>query len=159
MTWNELSAGLRFIALDTNATTIFTTATNSVNMQQYRQVLCVLDITDVGTGMAVTLNQGTTSTASTALSFTKYYYAADLATSSTLVEGTASGNTFTTGTASKRGIYIVPIDASQLTHTQQGEYSYVRLNGASAAGASASLYYIAGFPRMSSDATTLPSVA
>lgn len=117
----------------------FTTATASVNMANYDGVLALLTITDAGTGSAITLKQGTDATASTALSFTKYWYKADIATSNVWVEGTASSDTFTTGVASKTGVYAVPISGSMLTDT----YKFVRLAAASASNATGHLAYIA----------------
>lgn len=138
-------------APDVSQPLTFTTATNSVDIGEYESVLAVLTITDAATGCVVTMKQGTTSTASTALSFTKYYYKADIATSNAWVEGTASSNTFTTGTSSKTGVYAIPIDGAMLTDT----YKFIRLNAASTANATGALHYIAYNPRYATDTTAM----
>ena len=101
----------------------------------------VVSATD-GTGSAITLKQGTTSTASTALAFTSYFYKADIGTN-TWVAGTASSNTFTTGTASASGIYAIDVDVSSMTAT----YKFLRMDCAAAAGATAGIFYIPYQPR------------
>lgn len=130
-------------APDVSQPLTFTTATNSVSMKNYDWCLACLIITDAGTGSAITMLQGTTSTASTSLGFTNYWYKADIATSNAFVAGTASSNTFTTGTSSKTGLYVIPVKGSMLTDT----YCYVRLNAASAANATGTLFYIMGHGR------------
>jgi len=124
-------------APDVSQPLTFTTATNSVSLENYNRVLACLIITDAGTGSAITMLQGTTTTASTALAFTQYWYKAAYGTN-TWVSGTATSNTFTTGTATATGLYVVEIKASMLTDT----YKYVRMNAASATNATGALFYV-----------------
>ena len=137
-------------APDVSQPLTFTTTTNSVNMENYDSVLCVLIITDAGTACTVTMKQGTTATANTALGFTKYYYKAAYATNA-WVEGTASSNTFDTGAATATGIYAVPVTADMLTDT----YKFIRMHCASTANATGALLYIPYNARFPSDPTDL----
>jgi len=137
-------------APDISAPLTFTTTTNSVDLAEFEAVLAVLIITDAATGCVVTAKQGTTTTANTALGFTKYWYKADIGTN-TWVEGTATSNTFTTGVASATGIYAVPITAGMLTDT----YRWVRLNCASTANATGALLYVPHRGRFPSDAASM----
>jgi hypothetical protein len=141
-------------APDVSQPLTFTTTTNSVDMAEYDLLYAVLIITDAATGCAVTMKYGTTSTANTALSFTRYYYKADIATSNAWVEGEASSNTFTTGVASKTGVYAVPVQASMLQDAAAGA-RWVRMNCASTANATGTLLYIQYNPRWPSDPADL----
>ena len=157
----ELLAGLSVICKDAPDTSNmeFTTTTNGVNMKNYENVVACLIVTDAGTGSVVTMKQGTTSTVNTALTFTKYFYIADISAGTTLTEGTASSNTFTTGTGSKTGLYMVPVRGDMLDKTQESEDSYVRMNCASATSAVGAMFYLCWKPRFSGDPTAMPSVA
>ena len=139
-------------APDVSAPMEFATAGNSVDMGEYQAILAVLVVTDAGTGSAITMLKGTTATASTALSFTRYFYKADIGTN-TWVEGTATSNTFTTGVASTTGIYVVPITADMLG--ADDVYKFVRMNCASAANATGTLLYIPYNPRWPNDPANL----
>lgn len=158
----EMLAGMDIVVLDVPdiATPLtFTTATNSVNMKNWRTCMAVLLITDTGTACTITMKQGSTSTASTALGFTKYWYKADYSDSNAWVEGTASSNTFDTGTSSKTGLYLVPITADMLDKTADAEDMYVRMNCASTDNSTGALYYIMGNGRFTGDPASLPSIA
>jgi len=162
MSKQEMLAGMDVVlkdAPDVSAPMVFATAANSVNMKNWRTCLACLIVTDAGTGSVITMKQGATSTASTELAFTKYWYKADIATSNAWVEGEASSNTFTTGVASKTGVYLIPITADMLDKTADAEDMYVRLNAASAANATGTLMYIMGNGRFSGDPASLPSIA
>ena len=137
-------------APDVSQPLTFTTTTNSVNMENYDSVLACLLITDAATGCVVTMKQGTTATANTALTFVKYYYKADIATN-VFVEGAATSSTFTTGVASATGLYVIPITGAMLTDT----YKFIRLNAASTANATGALFYIPYNARFPSDPTDL----
>jgi HEAT repeat protein len=76
-----------------------------------------------------------------------------------LTAGTASSDTFTTGTGSKTGLYIVPILAEMLDKTFESEDSYVRMNAASAANATGVVFYVMYGARNSTGRDGLPSVA
>lgn len=156
---NELLANMDVVALGTQFGTAHATATESVNMENYDQVVALITITDTGTATDVTLKQGSTSTASTALGFTKYFYKADIATSNAWVEGAASSNTFSTGTSSKTGMYAIPIKGDMLDKTAEAEDMYVRCNCATASGAKIGLQYLCYKPRYAGGVTGMPSVA
>jgi hypothetical protein len=156
---NELLANMDVVALGTQFGTAHATATESVNMKNYDQIVALVTITDTGTATDVTMKQGSTSTASTALGFTKYFYKADIATSNAWVEGTASSNTFATGTSSKTGVYAIPVTADMLDKTAEGEDTYLRCNCATASGAKIALQYLCFKPRYASGVTGMPSVA
>jgi hypothetical protein len=138
-------------APDVSQPLTFTTDANSIDMAEFADVLAVLIITDAGTGCVVTLEQGDDATADTALAFTKYWYKADIATSNAWVEGTASSNTFTTGTDSKTGIYAIPIKDTMLT----AGYRFARMNCASTANATGTLFYVPSNGRYPSDAASM----
>ena len=113
------------------STTAYVTEANNIDMSKTRQVVARFRVTDGGTGNVVTLKQGTTAAScNTALPFTRYQYCADIvAAPNTVVLGTASSNTFTTGTASKAQWYQIPITDDMLTEG----YKFVRVNVATAA--------------------------
>ena len=135
----------------------FQTATASVNMKNYSGCLACLLITDAGTGSAVTMKQGTTTTASTALSFTKYYVQTPHTTDAVLTAATASSDTFTTATGSTAKLYIVPITADMLDKTFESEDTYVRMDVAAGAD-SGVVFYIMYGPRFGGDRVGMPLI-
>lgn len=156
---NELLANVDIVEVGTQFGTAHATATDSINIKNYDKVVALITIADTGTATDVTMKQGSTSTASTALGFTKYFYKADIATSNTWVEGTASSNTFSTGTSSKTGIYAIPITADMLDKTHEGEDMYLRCNCATASGAKIVLQYLCYRPSYAAGPTSMPSIA
>ena len=132
-------------SLEVTATTGgLTTSTKSIDMQNYRRCLVLLRVTDGGTGTVVTLKQGTTYDCSTALKFDTYYKKADITTSNVWTRVTGASDTFTTGTASKTGLYAIDVDGQTLTDG----YRYLRCNCATAASATeVCLTYIPYDPR------------
>jgi hypothetical protein len=150
MKLNEILGSANITMLEACGTTGgFTTNTESINMENYRRCAVLFIVTDAGTGTAITLKQGTSATTSTTLGFTKYWYIADVTASNTWTEATASSDTFTTGTSSKTGMYLIDVDASTLTNG----YSWIRCNAATAAGAThIALVYIPYNPRYATGA-------
>jgi hypothetical protein len=162
MITNDILSMIKFVVPEAAVITqplAYTTATASVNLKNYAGCLACILIADAGTGSAITMKQGTTSSASTALSFTKYYYVSDVTALSSLTAGTATSDTFTTGTGTKTGLYIVPILGEMLDKTFESEDSYVRMHAASAANATGVVFYIMFGARSSTGRDGLPSVA
>jgi len=123
------------------AATGFTTATNSVNMSGYDRCAIVLILTQAGAGTAtVTLNQGTTTTASTALGFTKYYKNETGVTTAKLTEVEATTLT-TAGPTTGTNVYVFEVLAEDLAVNSDNKF--LRMNVASISNNTAAcLFYV-----------------
>jgi len=135
------------------AASAFTTATNSVNMTNYNRCMIVLDLVQAGAGTAtVTLKQGTTTTASTALAYTKYWKNED--GGDTLTQVVASTLT-TAGAYTGANRYVFEVKAEDLTKTSANKY--IRCNIAALSNnTAANLSYYLYEPRFGSSAGSLP---
>ena len=151
----ELLGGIEIFSPDKalGTATVYQTATNSINMKNYRGVLAVLVLNSAGTAHAVTMKEGTTSTASTALAFTKYWYK----TTAGWTEGTAGSNTFNADGATA-SVFAVPVTGDMLTKTAEAEASYVRMDVAAQTATASSLFYICYGPRYGGNPAAMPSI-
>jgi len=136
------------------ASTGFTTATNSVNMENYNRCRIGLFLTQSGAGTAtVTLKQGTTTTASTALAFSEYWK--NEAGTDALTKVTASTLT-TAGAYTGDNMYFFEVKAEDLTKTSANKF--IRMNVASLSNNTAAcLIYTLYEPRYGSSAGSLPT--
>jgi len=123
------------------AATAFQTATASVDMSGWQKCAAVLVLTQAGAGTAtVTLKQGTTSTAATALAFSKYYKNETGVTTAALTEVVATTLT-TAGAATATNVYVFEVKAEDL-NVDDG-YRFIRLDVASiSTNTAAALFYI-----------------
>jgi len=150
------------------ASTDFDTATKSVNMAKYAKARILLFITTSGTcaDCTVTLKQGTTTTANTALAFSEYWkcetISGDTAANDALTRVSATTLT-TAGASSATSLYIFEVRADMLdTDTFKSENQYIRCNvatGTNKANITAmNLVYELYEPRYARGAESLPSV-
>lgn len=146
----ELLSKLNLVALESiNAShCAFTTNTESVDVSGYHRCAILLWCQDVGTAAVVTLCQGTTSTTTTALAFTKMFSKLDISTDeSAWVETAVSSNTFSSGTSTKTALYLIDVDCDTLDKTAGSEAKYLRCNVATGTGGKGALLYIPYSPR------------
>ena len=130
----RLTENTKIIMRDPMETGALDTATKSVNMSKYNRCRIMLFITTNSTAGdgTVTLTQGTTATASTALAFSEYWkcetIAGDTAANDALTRVAASTLT-TAGAASATSLYVFEVKADQLNSDTAGsENIYIRLN-------------------------------
>lgn len=135
-----------------------TTATNSVNMKNYNRcqirAYIVADSGSAVSGGAITLKQGASSTASTALAFSEYFKNADVLAGSDLTKVSASSIS-SSGTASKTELYVFEVRADML----EDGYTYVRCNVATLTNAKVWLEYHLYEPRYAAGGDAMPSDA
>lgn len=148
------------------ASAALTTDTKSVNMAKYAKCRIMLFVTTTGAGAdgIVTLKQGTTVTADTALAFSEYWkcdtISGDTAGNDALTKVTASTLT-TAGAASATSLYIFEVRADMLdSDTFKSENQYIRLDlaGAIANATHTAIVYELYEPRYSRGAENMPSV-
>jgi len=130
----RLTEHVKTIMRDPMETGALDTATKSVNMKLYAKCRILLFITTNGAGAdgTVTLKQGTTVTASTALTFSEYWkcdnIVGDTAADDALTRVEASTLT-TAGAATATSLYIFEVRADMLdSDTFNSENQYIRLN-------------------------------
>jgi hypothetical protein len=148
------------------STSALTTDTKSVNMAKYAKCRIMLFITSSGaTGDGiVTLKQGTTTTANTALAFSEYWHceniAGDTAADDALTRVEASTLT-TAGANAATALYVFEVRADMLdTDTFKSENQYIRLDLASGLenATHVALIYELYEPRYVRGAENMPSV-
>ena len=130
----RLTENTKVVMRDPMETGALDTATKSVNMRNYAKCRIMLFITTSGAAGdgTVTLKQGTTTTASTALAFSEYWkcetITGDTAANDALTRVEAT--TLTTAGASKAtSLYIFEVRADMLdTDTFKSENQYIRLD-------------------------------
>lgn len=130
-----------------------------ISLKDYDQVevLVVGDNGTTVTGSAITLLQATAvaGTSEKALAFTRYYANADTATNATLVNTTASSNTFTTvATNNLNFIYRIPVRASMLD--SDGGFDCLRAGTGNAANTVIGVYYLC-YPKYGGNAVLMPA--
>jgi hypothetical protein len=96
-----------------------TSSTNYVDLDDYNHATVLINAENATTvtGSAITLTQAqdVSGTGAKALAFSVYFYNLDTVASDTLVQGAASGNTFTTSAVnSKSAQYFIEINAADL---------------------------------------------
>lgn len=130
----RLTECVKTVMRDPMETGALDTATKSVNMANYAKCRILLFITTNGTALdgTVTLKQGTTTTASTALAFTEYWHceniAGDTAADDALTRVEASTLT-TAGASTATSLYVFEVRADMLdSDTFKSENQYIRLN-------------------------------
>lgn len=140
------------------------TATNSVNMKYYNRcrISLIVACNDAAVvGGAVTLKQGSTSTASTALAFAEYWKNEDLLSATTggnLTKVTAA--TCAAGVRNKTALYVFEVTSAMLdSDTLGSENTYIRLDLADITTATEAhtLIYELYEPRYVAGAETMPS--
>jgi hypothetical protein len=130
----RLTENTKVVMRDPMETGALDTATKSVNMKNYAKCRIMLFITTNNTAAdgTVTLKQGTTTTASTALAFTEYWkgetISGDTAGNDALTRVEATTLT-TAGASTATSVYIFEVRADMLdTDTFKSENQYIRLN-------------------------------
>lgn len=137
------------------------TATNSVNMAKYNRcrIILLISCSDVAVGGgACTLNQGSTTTASTALAFSEYWKNEDMLTSNVLTRVSAA-TLSPAGVRNKTAMYIFEVKSDMLnTDTLGSENQYIRLDLADITGATEahSVIYELYEPRYALGAEAMP---
>jgi len=148
------------------AAAALTTDTKSVNMAKYNRCRIMLFVTTTSTAAdgTVTLKQGTTVTANTALAFTEYWkcetISGDTAANDALTRVEASTLT-TAGASSATSLYIFEVKADMLdTGTLASENQYIRLDlaGAITNATHTAIVYELYEPRYAPGAGNMPSV-
>ncbi len=130
----RLTENTKIVMRDPMETGALDTATKSVNMANYAKCRILLFITTNSTAAdgTVTLKQGTTTTASTALAFSEYWkcetITGDTAADDALTKVTATTLT-TAGASSATSLYVFEVRADMLdSDTFKSENQYIRLN-------------------------------
>jgi hypothetical protein len=130
----RLTECTKVVMRDPMETGALDTATKSVNMAKYAKCRIMLFITTNSTAAdgTVTLKQGTSATASTALAFDEYWkcetISGDTAANDKLTRVEATTLT-TAGATSATSLYIFEVRADMLdTDTFASENQYIRLN-------------------------------
>lgn len=130
----SLTENVKTVIRDPMETGALDTATKSVNMSKYNRCRILLAITTNSTAGdgTVTLKQGTSTTASTALAFAEYWkcenIVGDTAADDALTRVEATTLT-TAGATSATSLYVFEVKADQFdTDTNGSENRYLRLN-------------------------------
>lgn len=130
----RLTECTKVVMRDPMETGALDTATKSVNMAKYAKCRILLFITTSGSAAdgTVTLKQGSTTTASTALGFTEYWYcdtiSGDTAGNDALTRVSATTLT-TAGASTATSLYVFEVRADMLdSDTFKSENQYIRLN-------------------------------
>ena len=140
------------------------TATNSVNMKYYNRcrIKLIVACNDAAVvGGAVTLKQGSTSTASTALAFAEYWKNEDMLSAITSGDLTrVAASTLAAGVRNKTAMYIFEVKSDMLNNDTLGsENTYIRLDLADITTATEAhtLIYELYEPRYAAGAEDMPS--
>lgn len=132
-----------------------------VNLANYNHVAIVISVANGSTvtGSAIGLQQATdgAGTGAKAVAFTKALRSLDQAASDLLTEFAVSSNTFTTDTTnSKRLLYLIEIDATELD--VNGEFDWLKVTIGNAANTNLSVLYLLSEGRHGGQVKLLPSV-
>ncbi len=160
MRMSERGLPVTVTALNTDGD--FDTTSNGVNMKYYNRCMIVYQFTCTNTSNAtVTLKQGTSSTADTALAFTEYSKNEDCLNYPTTFTKVTATTLTTAGPAAGTCMYIFEVKADQLnTDTFGSENTYIRLDSESSANVTAaSLTYYMYEPRVAKSTDGMPSIA
>ena len=161
----RLTGNTKIVMRDPMETGALDTATKSVNMSKYNRCRVMLFITTSGAAAdgTVTLKQGTTTTASTALAFAEYWkcdtISGDTAANDALTRVEATTLT-TAGASTATSLYIFEVKADMLnTDTQGSENHYIRLNCTAVTNCThIAVVYELYEPRYSTGEDNMPSV-
>jgi hypothetical protein len=161
----RLTECVKTVMRDPMETGALDTATKSVNMANYAKCRILLFITTSGASGdgTVTLKQGTTTTASTALAFAEYWHceniSGDTAADDALTKVAATTLT-TAGANTATALYIFEVRADMLdSDTFKSENQYIRLNCTAVTNCThIACVYELYEPRYARGAESMPSV-